>query len=146
MTNLLQRIMGNIIQTRTQSRHRCVFGVRVWYLSTDFKMAEPMKKRTKRVLDQAEKDLDQALTVTETVRHSIAGRKKSKYSYRSRFTSAALAPSISGSSDGCSVVVVSSVAVWSSHLSINRMGFYFFQSKCVVIVPSSCDFPTGRGL
>ena len=103
MTNLLQRIMGNIIQTRTQSRHRCVFGVRVWYLSTDFKMAEPVKKRTKRVLDQAEKDLDQALTVTETVRHTITGRKKSKYSYRSRFTSAALAPSISSDipSDGC---------------------------------------------
>ena len=37
---------------------------------------------------------------------------------------------------GCSVAVVSSVAVWSSHLSTNRMRFYFFQSKCVVIVSS----------
>ena len=46
----------------------------------------------------------------------------------------------------CSVAVVSSVAVWSSHLSTNRMGFCFFQSKCVVIVSSSCDFPTRGGL
>ena len=46
----------------------------------------------------------------------------------------------------CSVAVVSSVAVWSSHLSTNRMGFYSFQSKCVVIVSSSCDFPTRGGL
>ena len=46
----------------------------------------------------------------------------------------------------CSVAVVSSVAVWSSHLSTNRMGFIFFQSKCVVIVSSSCDFPTRGGL
>ena len=38
------------------------------------------------------------------------------------------------------------VAVWSSHLSTNRMGFCFFQSKCVVIVSSSCDFPTRGGL
>ena len=44
----------------------------------------------------------------------------------------------------CSVAVVSSVAVWSSHLSTNRMEFYFFQSKGVVIV-SSCDFPTRGG-
>ena len=29
---------------------------------------------------------------------------------------------------GCSVAVVSSVAVWSSHVSTNRMAFYFFQS------------------
>ena len=48
--------------------------------------------------------------------------------------------------DRCSVAVLSSVAVWSSHLSTNRMGFYFFQSKCVVIVSSSCDFPTRGGL
>ena len=47
---------------------------------------------------------------------------------------------------GCSVAVVSSVAVWSSHLSTNRMRFYFFQSKCVVIVSSLCDFPTRGGL
>ena len=46
----------------------------------------------------------------------------------------------------CSVEVVSSVAVWSSHLSTNRMRFYFFQSKCVVIVSSPCDFPTMGGL
>ena len=44
------------------------------------------------------------------------------------------------------VAVVSSVAVWSSHLSTNRMRFFFFQSKCVVIVSSSCDFPTRGGL
>ena len=47
---------------------------------------------------------------------------------------------------GWSVAVVSSVAVWSSHLSTNRMRFYFFQSKCVVIVSSLCDFPTRGGL
>ena len=35
-----------------------------------------------------------------------------------------------------SVAVVSSVAVWSSHLSTNIMRFYFFQSKCIVIVSS----------
>ena len=46
----------------------------------------------------------------------------------------------------CSVAVVSSVAVWSSHLSTNGMRFYFFQSKCVVIVSSLCDFPTRGGL
>ena len=46
----------------------------------------------------------------------------------------------------CSVAVVSPVAVWSSHLATNRMRFYFFQSKCVVIVSSSCDFPTRGGL
>ena len=45
-----------------------------------------------------------------------------------------------------SVAVVSSVAVWSSHLSTNRMRFYFFQSKCVVIVSSPFDFPTRGGL
>ena len=59
------------------------------------------KKRAKRVLDQAERHLDQALhdcqlltkktqkpkklTITETVRDPITGRKKSKYSYRPRF-------------------------------------------------------------
>ena len=42
----------------------------------------------------------------------------------------------------CSVAVVSSVAVWSSHLSTNRMRSYLFQAKCVVIVFSPCDFPT----
>ena len=46
----------------------------------------------------------------------------------------------------CSVAVVSSVAVWSSHLSTNKMRFYFFQSKCVVIVSSPFDFPTRGGL
>ena len=45
----------------------------------------------------------------------------------------------------CSVALVSSVAVWSSHLSTSRMRFYFFQSKCVVIVSSPCDFPTREG-
>ena len=45
-----------------------------------------------------------------------------------------------------SSVPVFSVAVWSSHQSTNRMGFCFFQSKCVVIVSSSCDFPTRGGL
>ena len=44
------------------------------------------------------------------------------------------------------VTVVSSVAVWPCHLSTNRMGFCFFRSKCVVIVSSSCDFPTRGGL
>ena len=44
-----------------------------------------------------------------------------------------------------SVAVVSSVAVWSSHLSTNRIRFCFFQSKCVVIVSSTFDFPS-RGL
>ena len=47
---------------------------------------------------------------------------------------------------GCSVAAVSSVAVSSSHLSTNRMRCYFFQSKCVVIASSSCDFPTRGGL
>ena len=46
----------------------------------------------------------------------------------------------------CCVAVVSSVAVCSSHLSTNRMRFYFFQPKCVVIVSSLCDFPTSEGL
>ena len=41
----------------------------------------------------------------------------------------------------CSVAVVSSVALSSSHLSTNRMLFYFFQSKCVVIVCFSFRFP-----
>ena len=41
-----------------------------------------------------------------------------------------------------SVAVVSSVAVWSSHLSTNRMRFCFFQSKCVVIVSTPFDFPS----
>ena len=36
--------------------------------------------------------------------------------------------------DDCSVAVVSSVVVMSSHLITNRMRFYFFQSKCVVNV------------
>ena len=45
-----------------------------------------------------------------------------------------------------SVAVVSSVAVWSSHLSTNRMRFYLLQSKCVVIVSSPCDFTTRGGL
>ena len=42
----------------------------------------------------------------------------------------------------CSVAVVSSVTVWASHLSTNRMCFYFFQSKWVVIVSSPGDFST----
>ena len=46
----------------------------------------------------------------------------------------------------CCVAVVSSVAVCSSHLSTNRMRFYFFQPKCVVIVSSLYDFPTREGL
>ena len=46
----------------------------------------------------------------------------------------------------CGVAVVSSVAVWSSHPSTNRMCFYFFQSKCVVIVSSTFDFPSRGGL
>ena len=46
----------------------------------------------------------------------------------------------------CSVAVVSSVAVWSSHLSTNRIRFGFFQSKCVVIVSSTFDFPSRGGL
>ena len=47
-----------------------------------------------------------------------------------------------------SVAVVSSVAVWSSHdhLSTNRIRFCFFQSKCVVIVSSTFDFPSRGGL
>ena len=45
-----------------------------------------------------------------------------------------------------SVAVVSSVAVCSSHLSTNRMRFYFFQSKCVVIVSSPFDFLSRGGL
>ena len=65
-------------------------------------MAESTEKnRAKRVLDQAERHLEQALhdcqlltkknqkakklTITETVRDPITGRKKSKYSYRPRF-------------------------------------------------------------
>ena len=47
---------------------------------------------------------------------------------------------------GCSVAFVSSVAVWSSHLPTNRISFYFFQSKCVVIVSSPLDLPTKGGL
>ena len=46
----------------------------------------------------------------------------------------------------CCVAVVFSVAVCSSHLSTNRMRFYFFQPKCVVIVSSLCDFPAREGL
>ena len=65
-------------------------------------MAELGKK--KRVLDRAEKELEQALrdcrwltekpkkakklTVTETVREPLSGRKKSKYPYRPRFSGA----------------------------------------------------------
>ena len=45
-----------------------------------------------------------------------------------------------------SVAVVSSVALWSSHLSTNRIRFCFFQSKCVVIVSSTSDFPSRGGL
>ena len=65
-------------------------------------MAESTERnRAKRVLDQAERHLEQALhdcqlltkkkqkakklTITETVRDPITGRKKSKYSYRPRF-------------------------------------------------------------
>ena len=75
------------------------------------------KKRAKRVLDQAERHLEQALhdcqlltkknqkakklAITETVRDPITGRKKSKYSYRPRFIDSAVpAPNTSGSSDG----------------------------------------------
>ena len=46
----------------------------------------------------------------------------------------------------CGVAVVSSVAVWSSHPSTNRIRFGFFQSKCVVIVSSTFDFPSRGGL
>ena len=46
----------------------------------------------------------------------------------------------------CSVAVVSSVVVMSSHIITKRMRFYFFQSKCVVIVSSGCQFPTRRGM
>ena len=46
----------------------------------------------------------------------------------------------------CSVAVVSSVVVRSSHLITNRMRFYFFQSKCVVNVSSACHFPTRGGM
>ena len=46
----------------------------------------------------------------------------------------------------CSVAVVSSVVVMSSHLITNRMRFYFFQSKCVVNVSSACHFPTRGGM
>ena len=46
----------------------------------------------------------------------------------------------------CSVAVVSSVVVMSSHIITNRMQFYFFQSKCVVIVSSACHFPTRGGM
>ena len=48
--------------------------------------------------------------------------------------------------DDCSVAVVSSVVVMSSHLITNRMRFYFFQSKCVVNVSSACHFPTRGGM
>ena len=50
------------------------------------------------------------------------------------------------SEHSCSVAVVSSVAVMSSHIITNRMQFYFFQSKCVVIVSSACHFPTRGGM
>ena len=46
----------------------------------------------------------------------------------------------------CSVAVVSSVVVMSSHLTTNRTRFYFFQSKCVVNVSSACHFPTKGGM
>ncbi len=46
----------------------------------------------------------------------------------------------------CSVAVVSSVVVMSSHIITNRMQFYFFQSKCVVNVSSACHFPTRGGM
>ena len=45
----------------------------------------------------------------------------------------------------CSVAVVSSVVVMSSHIT-NRMQFYFFQSKCVAIVSSACHFPSRGGM
>ena len=38
------------------------------------------------------------------------------------------------------------VVVMSSHIITNRMQFYFFQSKCVVIVSSACHFPTRGGM
>ena len=44
----------------------------------------------------------------------------------------------------CSVVVVSSVVVMFSHLTTNTMRFYFFQSKCVVIMTSARHFTTSR--
>ena len=46
----------------------------------------------------------------------------------------------------CSVAVVSSFVAMSSHLITNRVRFYFFQSKCVVIVSSACHFPTRGGM
>ena len=52
----------------------------------------------------------------------------------------------SHSTEACSVAVVSSVVVMSSHLITNRMRFYFFQSKCVVNVSSACHFPTRGGM
>ena len=75
------------------------------------------KKRAKRVLDQAERDLKQVLhdcqlltkkpqkekklTITETVQDPITGRKKSKYSYQPRFINSAVpARNTSRSSDG----------------------------------------------
>ena len=81
-------------------------------------MTESTKKtRAKRVLDQAERDLQQVLhdcqlltkknrkekklTITETVEIPITGKKKSKYSYRPHFINSAVpAPNTSGSSDG----------------------------------------------
>ena len=48
--------------------------------------------------------------------------------------------------NACSVAVVSSVVVMSSHLITNRMRFYFFQSRCVVNVSSACQFPTRGGM
>ena len=48
--------------------------------------------------------------------------------------------------DSCSVAVVSSVVVMSSHVVTNRMRFYFFQSKCVVNVSSACHFPSRGGM
>ena len=42
--------------------------------------------------------------------------------------------------------VVVYVVVMSSHIITNRMQFYFFQSKCVVIVSSACHFPTRGGM
>ena len=46
----------------------------------------------------------------------------------------------------CSITVLSSNVVMSSHLITNRMRFYFFQSKCVVNVSSACQFPTRGGM
>ena len=87
------------------------------HLSTAFKMTDSKKKRAKKVLDQAERDLEQVLhdcqlltkknqkekklTITETVQDPITERKRSKYSYQPCFINSAVpAPNTSGSSDG----------------------------------------------